>query len=72
MARVKKRRQVTAHIDQTFVLKRRGYSLRLDVSSRDKRLGELHIGRGSVIWFPRSAKVGKRFSWLRFAAQMEK
>lgn len=71
MTTVKRRRKVTAHVDQTFELKRRGYSLRLDVASRGKRLGKLHIGRGSVIWFGRKWKTGRRLSWLRFAALME-
>lgn len=71
MATMKKRRQVTAHIDQTFVLKRRGYALYLDVSSRGKRLGQLHIGRGSVTWFGRKWKSGRRLSWLTFAALMD-
>ncbi len=31
-----------------------------------RKLGELHVSKGALVWFPRDASKGHRFSWVRF------
>lgn len=44
-----------------------GSSLRLDVFNAEGKLGKLVIGRGSLTWFARNQKRGKRRTWTDFA-----
>ncbi len=42
------------------------------ISEDGQKLGELHISRGGVDWWPSYAKSKKRkFSWKRFAKHLE-
>jgi hypothetical protein len=41
------------------------------VKKNDTVLGRLQLSRGGVDWYPKNAKVPKKFSWAKFAAQLE-
>ncbi len=36
-----------------------------------ERFGTLRISKGTLVWFPRSKKKGRRVSWKRFDAFMD-
>jgi hypothetical protein len=51
---------------------RAGNTLEFQVRSRDKLLGTLLIGRGSVEWWPRGNKLNSlRRSWGAFADMLD-
>ena len=68
MARKKlpRRFQVCATLDN-LDLARTGSAIRLEINSRGEKLGELHIGRGSLFWWGAHSKTRKRIRWSRFA-----
>lgn len=68
MARKKlpRRFQVCATLDN-LDLARTGSAIKLEISSRGEKLGELHIGRGSLFWWGAHSKTRKRIRWSRFA-----
>lgn len=35
------------------------------------RLGQLSISRGSIVWFPKGSKKGRKISWKKFSELME-
>lgn len=37
----------------------------------DRVIGKLCISRGGVDWYPKSAKLPRKWTWERFAALME-
>ena len=47
-------------------------ALRLEISCRGEKIGELEIGRGSLFWWGSHRKIGKRIPWSRFAELMNK
>jgi hypothetical protein len=56
---------------QVMELSKAGTSIDVDLFADDEKLGTLVIGRGSLTWFGKKWKNGRRFSWSRFAAFME-
>jgi hypothetical protein len=46
-------------------------SLKLSIYARQEKIGEVHIGRGSIFWWGPKRKLSKRISWSRFAAMMD-
>jgi hypothetical protein len=71
MARKKlpRRYQVCATLDN-LELARTGSAIRLEINSRGEKLGELHIGRGSLFWWGAHRKTRKRVRWSRFAEML--
>ena len=55
---------------QVFELSKAGTSLDLEIAERGVKLGEITIGRGSIIWRGRNRKSSKRIGWHRFAEMM--
>jgi len=53
-------------------LTKSGSSINLRIYADDERIGKLEIGRGSLIWYGRKWKSGRRISWSSFAERMEK
>lgn len=41
------------------------------VKEDSKKLGELHVGKGSIEWVPSNGRYKRRMSWSKFALQME-
>lgn len=52
-------------------LSKSGTSITLHIHADEEKIGTLVIGRGSMTWFGRKWKNGRRFSWPRFAAKMD-
>lgn len=42
-----------------------------DIFSDGKKLGTLTISKGSVDWWPKRRRSGKRIRWEKFAAAMD-
>ena len=55
---------------QVFELSKAGTSLDLEITERGEKLGDLTIGRGSIIWRGRNRQSSKRIRWQRFAEMM--
>lgn len=36
-----------------------------------RKLGELHVSKGSIEWLPNNGRYKRRMSWLKFAKLME-
>ena len=50
----------------------RNTDLVFSISGNQRKIGELHISRGGVDWWPRGAKKHKKpFSWKRFATILQ-
>lgn len=56
---------------QILGLSKAGTSIELDIFVEKEKLGTFVIGRGSVTWFGRKWKNGRRLSWSKFADLME-
>jgi hypothetical protein len=71
----KKKRSVIRHTATANVqlhdLAKAGASIEIRVSRDEERIGRLVIGRGSITWYGRKWKSGRKFSWSRFADVME-
>ena len=44
---------------------------RFVVFSDDQKLGELHISRGTIDWWPGKKQKGRRLSWEQFDRLMD-
>lgn len=51
---------------------RAGSSIKLKVLDRGKKLGELHIGRGSIFWWGAKKQRRKRLWWGRLAEELNR
>jgi hypothetical protein len=49
-----------------------GSSVSLEVYKRGEKLGELHIGRGSIFWWGAKRQRRKRLRWDRVADQFNR
>ena len=68
--RTRKVHTVTATV-QVRSLTRATTSIHLEVYSRGEKIGGVELGRGSLIWFGKNWRQGKRIPWSRFAEMME-
>lgn len=57
---------------QILELTKAGSSLSLNIFANDKKLGTLEIGQGSLFWYPKNKRNGKRIDWTSFAEMMDK
>jgi hypothetical protein len=58
-------------ITQPFELTKARDSLFVVIRLRGQKVGELTVGRGSVMWWGRKAKKRKRMGWSRFMNLMD-
>ncbi|MGD1276531.1 MAG: hypothetical protein ABR964_04830 [Tepidisphaeraceae bacterium] len=73
MARKKRRLERRHHVScsmKVLELNKAGSSIRFVISSRDGRLGEIVLGRGSIAWRGGHKWTGKTWRWSRFAEIM--
>jgi hypothetical protein len=75
MAKKRRKRAVIRHTATAEVhlhdLAKAGASININVYKDDEKIGEVIIGRGSLIWYGRKWKQGRKFSWSRLADVME-
>lgn len=48
-----------------------GSSMSMEIFSGAHKLGEIVLGRGSITWFGKGRKKGKRIRWTKFAEIMD-
>lgn len=70
MKRPRRKHTANAQI-QILGLTKAGSSIELNMFADGEKLGRLVVGRGSLKWFGRKWKSGRRFSWSQFASHME-
>ena len=58
-------------ITQILELTKAGSSMTLEVYASKEKIGTIVIGRGSFEWLGKGKKIGKRYSWTRFAEIMD-
>ena len=56
---------------QVLELTKAGSSINFVINAHDQKLGEIVLGRGSLIWKGKHKWTGKHFSWSRFAGIMD-
>jgi hypothetical protein len=61
-----RRFRVVATLDN-LELARTGSAIKLEINSRGEKLGELHVGRGSLFWWGAHRRIRKRIRWSQFA-----
>jgi hypothetical protein len=69
-----KKSKIIAHCPWSVELSKRATqnSLKIDVELEGKKVGSLHIARGSVEWWPDYKKVNAhRFNWWQFVDLLE-
>lgn len=51
-------------------LAKAGSALTLQIYSKDEKLGELQVGRGSLFWWGAHSPMRRRLRWSDFAEKM--
>ena len=69
--RASRRYRVRAELDN-FELAKAKSALKLLIYSRDEKVGELQMGRGSLYWWGAHRQKEKRIRWGKFAEMMDK
>jgi hypothetical protein len=54
-----------------FTLAKAKSALTLKIYDRHEKVGEIQIGRGSLIWWGRSKQKYQRISWSKFTKMMD-
>ena len=57
---------------ENFRLAKARRALTLVIKSKGEKIGELHVGSGSIFWWGRHRKEYKRLSWSKFADIMNR
>lgn len=57
---------------QALELTKAGTAVNVEIYADGEKIGEVVIGRGSLTWYGRNRKNGKRLSWSRFADLMDR
>ncbi len=68
-ATVERKHEVKVKIEN-FTLAKAKSALTLQIYSREEKLGELQVGRGSLYWWGANRQKEKRVAWGRFAEMM--
>ncbi len=68
-SKVVRRHSVTADL-RNFGLPKAKSAIRLVISARAYKLGELEIGRGGLYWWGHKRHKSKRISWSKFSEMM--
>ena len=71
-AKRKKQRFTVEATLQNVELVRAGSSIRLEVFRLGQKLGELHVGRGSIFWWGAKRQKRKRLRWDKVAEQFNR
>lgn len=66
---VERKFEVKAEV-ANFTLAKAKSALTLQIYSREEKLGELQVGRGSLYWWGANRQKEKRVAWGRFAEMM--
>jgi hypothetical protein len=64
-----RKHEVSATLDN-FQLAKAGSALTLVITSRKEKIGEIHLGRGSIFWWGKNRKVVRRIGWKKFTDAM--
>ena len=68
--RTKRTHSVSANL-RVHQLSKAGTSLDLEIYERERKIGTLIVGRGSLFWRGGKRQIEKRIPWTRFAAMMD-
>jgi len=68
--RTRRTHSVAAHL-RVHELSKAGTSLDLEIYERERKIGTLIVGRGSLFWRGGKRQIEKRVPWDRFAAMMD-
>lgn len=71
MAKAPRRKHNAKARVQVMDLSKAGTAIDIELFADQEKIGTLVIGRGSLTWYGRKWKHGRKFSWSRFAAFME-
>ena len=66
----RRKHSVKANV-QILDLTRKGSSMTFEIFANEEKIGEIHLGRGSITWRGGKRKTGKTMSWSRFAHIMD-
>ena len=66
-----KKHHVKAELSN-FELAKAHSALTLRIFSRNSKVGELHVGRGSLYWWGRKKQRSKRLNWSKFTKMMNR
>lgn len=69
--RGKRRHDVKVDFKNRLDLTIAGSSLSIYVRDQGRRLGVIEVGQGSIIWWGRNKKIGKRIGWNELAKLLE-
>jgi hypothetical protein len=64
-----RKHEVSATLDN-FQLAKAGSALTLVITSKGEKIGEIHLGRGSLFWWGKNRKIRKRVRWGKFTDAM--
>lgn len=56
---------------QVLELTKAGSSIDFEIFADKEKIGTIIIGSGSLTWYGKKRKTGKRISWTRFAEIMD-
>ncbi len=70
MPRKKQKRFTVRASIENLRLAKAGSALTLQIASRGEKLGEIHVGRGSLFWWGASRKTRRRVRWSEFTEMM--
>jgi hypothetical protein len=65
------RHEIRISLRSASVLTKADSALNVEIRDDGYLLGNLEIGRGSVIWWGRSKQAGKRINWDQFVSALE-
>ena len=72
MARRKQKRRFSVQANmKVFELSKAGTSVDFEIFFEGEKFGTLIVGRGSVTWYGRDRKIGRRLSWAEFDRRMQ-
>jgi hypothetical protein len=66
-----RKHSVSANLS-VFQLPKAKSALTLNIFAHKEKIGTIEIGRGSIYWWGKNKQNGKRLSWSRFAAEMDR
>lgn len=71
MPKGQRRHRVHITLKNSFELGKAGSALTVEVKDGRRRLGVIEIGHGSIIWWGRKKRLGKRLPWRNLAELLE-
>ena len=71
VSKVERIHSVTATVRNCELAKAKA-AIRLVISAKARKLGELEVGQGGLYWWGHKRKKSKRISWQEFSEMMNK